>query len=124
MSSIVSLHVLCRPGRIAPHGVEVVDKNDPHKLKSVSWRFSAENNLELPGVPICFHERKAEPSYFGGTITKIEREPIADNDGEIRNIVYFTSDGNGKHLKWPGSKRSQIEFHINRTVPLDDLKVD
>lgn len=115
----ISLHVLCRIKGIAPHGVTQVEKG---QYQSVSWRFHAGHIPGLIGRPICFHEVKSKPSYFGGTITRIDREPVADNDGDVRSIVYFTSDGTGTGLKWAGNQQSREVFHVNKSVPLAELK--
>jgi hypothetical protein len=118
MPNAFSLHVICRQGSLSPKGVVMVDKN---QYKSISWRFSSAHIPDLIGAPICFHEKRSERSYFGGTITDIKREEIADNDGDVRNVVFFTSDGSGRSLRWPGNPKAQIEYHVNREVPVSDL---
>src|SRR4051812_22474692 len=73
-------------------------KNDPNlpQIKPVHpgsdvytsgyWKVPEEAARELIGGKIYFHERQADPSFHGGTITAIEKI----NEGERAGRIVFT----------------------------------
>lgn len=119
MKNSISLHVICRPGVPYPRGIS---KSSDGELESVSWRFSEDWNDGLIGNIFSMHQKKSENSFYGGVITRIERRPIADNGGEIRNVIYFKPVLEAKGLRWPGNTKSQIEFSVNTEISIEELK--
>lgn len=119
MNNSISLHVLCRSGVPYPRGIS---KSSPGELESISWRFNETWNDSLIGKYFCIHDKKAENSYFGGIITRIERRPISDNNNEIRNVVYFKPELQAKGLRWPGNLQGQIEYCVNTEISVEQLK--
>jgi len=105
---------------MTPKGLVLVDKSS-WTYDAVSWRVSEDDIPALIGKTFCMHQSKAEPSYRGGTILAIRREPIPDNDGEVRAIVRFQATKEASGLAWPPTDNPNEYHRVNREVPISEL---
>lgn len=120
MSEAFSLHVLCRQEGARPKGLVLVDR-DTGTHDSYSWRIKDEQIAGLIGKTFCMHASKSEPSYLGGEIIEIRREPIEANDGEVRAIVRFKVTKGARGVAWPPTTNPNEYHQVNVAVPMDKL---
>lgn len=64
--------------------------------ESGNWDVSLEKAESLVGKRIYFHEKQAEPSYFGGTITSYHVLPQDHPETPGRIVFTFTRDAEGR----------------------------
>ena len=89
------IHLLCR-GR---DGLNVVDKLK-HIYESHSWLLSASDAETLKGGDVLLHERKSEPSYFGGTVLEVRPEEPFGAATRTRCVLIVQSTLACKGVPW------------------------
>ncbi len=67
--------------------------------ESGNWHVSQEKAQSLVGKRIYFHEKQAEPSYFGGLITGFHVLPADHPENPGRIVFVFTRDDEGKGFR-------------------------
>lgn len=65
---------------------------------SGNWDVSEGKAAALVGKRIYFHEKQAEPSYFGGVITSYGVLPPDHPETPGRIVFTFTRDDDGKNF--------------------------
>lgn len=121
MSEAFSLHVLCRQEGARPKGLVLVNRESGIH-DSYSWRVKDDQMAGLVGKTFCMHTTKSEPSYLGGQIIDIRREPIEANDGEVRAIVRFKVTKDARGIMWPPTSNPNEYHQVNVEVPIDKLR--
>lgn len=64
--------------------------------ESGNWDVAEEKAASLIGKRIYFHEKQAEESYFGGTITSYRVLPMDHPETPGRIVFSFTADAAGR----------------------------
>ncbi len=81
--------------------------------ESGNWDVSQEKAAALIGKRIYFHEKQAEPSYFGGVIISVHVLPHSHPKAPGRIVFTFIRDEQGKNfLAGPDGWRNE-----QKTIP-------
>jgi len=89
------VHLICRGGlHLRPIKFPL--------FESGYWDIGMAEAQRLLGGMLFLHERKSEPSYFGGTVRDVR---LARSDEGFDGRIVFTilSQREGKNAKWEGA---------------------
>lgn len=93
------IHFICREKL----GIVCIDKA-LNLYISAAWRLSEDEVKALSGGMVYFHEKKGQPSYFGGAILKLdETEELPESapaPGKKRYILTLEAAAKAKGIKW------------------------
>jgi hypothetical protein len=90
-----AIHFVCR------QRMNVTLVNRPDVFDVGHWDVTSEAAERLVGGRIYLHERKAQPSYFGGRITDWRITHLPDEARSARVTFRVVSDKEGKGARWP-----------------------
>ena len=88
------LHLICRDAK----GLVCLDAKGAI-YRSEAWALTQAEVGELAGGGVYFHQTKAEPAYFGGTVVSSEAMPAGDG-GEQRYALTLKADRDAKGVAW------------------------
>lgn len=91
------IHFICK----ANAGLRCLDPK-AGVYESEAWLLNPEEILALENGEVFFHETKARPSYFGGSILGIRRIAGSTPDGAARTrcVITLRSTVTGRDEKW------------------------
>jgi hypothetical protein len=69
-----------------------------NEWESGNWDVSQAKAASLVGKRIYFHEKQAEPSYFGGVIVSFQVLPANHSESPGRIVFTFTRDEHGMNF--------------------------